>query len=98
MLFKVSRYAEILNSIITSLFEVLGNTRIELNHPAFMQRPEDDITTAVAAKKEGIAAVENGCFMLINVCKTKCKIQLLIMGILLFAIHVKSDASSDSLL
>jgi hypothetical protein len=38
MLFKVSRYAEILNSIITSLFEVLGNTRIELNHPAFMQR------------------------------------------------------------
>jgi hypothetical protein len=26
-------------SIITSFFEVLGNIRIELNHPAFMQRP-----------------------------------------------------------
>ncbi|MEH2144581.1 hypothetical protein [Nostoc sp.] len=34
-------------------------------------KTEDDITTAVAAKKEGIAAVENGFFMLINVCKTK---------------------------
>ncbi|WP_206757738.1 hypothetical protein, partial [Fischerella sp. FACHB-380] len=34
-----SRYAEIFNSIITSLLKVLGNTRIELNHPAFMQRP-----------------------------------------------------------
>ncbi|MCC5630831.1 hypothetical protein LC613_23680 [Nostoc sphaeroides CHAB 2801] len=59
---------------------------------------EDDITTAVAAKKEGIAALENGCFMLIMFAKQNGKIQLLMMGILLFAIHVKSDASSDGLL
>ena len=36
---RISRYAEIFNSIITSLLEVSGNTHVELNHPAFMQRP-----------------------------------------------------------
>lgn len=38
MLFQVSKYAEIFNLIITSLLEVSGNTHIELNHPAFMER------------------------------------------------------------
>ncbi|WP_370684455.1 VENN motif pre-toxin domain-containing protein [Nostoc sp. KVJ20] len=34
-------------------------------------KAEDDITTAVAAKNAGIVAVENRCFMLINVWKRK---------------------------
>jgi len=33
MLFQARGYAEVFSSIITSLLEVLGNTRIELNHP-----------------------------------------------------------------
>jgi len=35
-------------------------------------KAEDDITTAVAAKKDGIAEVENRCFMLINNLQKKC--------------------------
>ncbi|WP_335078173.1 hypothetical protein [Nostoc sp.] len=34
-------------------------------------KAEDDITTAVAAKKQGTAEVENRCFILINAWKTK---------------------------
>ena len=35
---KERGYAEVFNSIITSLFEVRKNTRVNLIHPAFMQR------------------------------------------------------------
>ncbi|MDZ8237408.1 MAG: hypothetical protein RMZ69_09595 [Nostoc sp. ChiQUE01a] len=35
------------------------------------EKTEDDITTALAATKEDIAALENRGFMLINVYKTK---------------------------
>jgi hypothetical protein len=34
-------------------------------------KAEDDITTAVAAKKEGTRKVENRCFMFINAWKTE---------------------------
>jgi len=46
-------YAEVFSSIITSLLEVLGNTRIELNHPHLCNAHE-----IIALRQTGISVAD----------------------------------------